>query len=107
MNIKKASQGFAAAGAEPRLGVLMKLVRVGPNGMTVVVLQESLKIPSSTLAHHLRCLSSAGLIVQKKKGRRVVNIANFIQLRELADFFLDQCCADSDVDQIRVGQVCC
>ena len=98
MNIESASKGFAAAGAMPRLGVLVKLVRMGPQGMTVGALQESLEIPASTLAHHLRYLLDAGLIEQKKIGRQVINVANFEQLQALADFFLDQCCVDSDME---------
>ncbi len=98
MDIEKVSQGFAAAGAKPRLSVLMKLVRTGHEGMTVGELQRSLNVPPSTLAHHLRYLLDADLIEQKRLGRKVINVANFRQLRALAEFFLNECCADSDID---------
>ena len=98
MNIEQASSGFAAVGAVPRLSVLLKLVRVGPKGMAVGELQNALDIPASTLAHHLRYLQEAELIDQKKVGRQVLNVANFKRLKQLADFFLEQCCAESEDD---------
>ena len=94
MNLEQASSGFAAAGSPPRLEVLLKLVRMGPDGMTVGELQAALDMPASTLAHHLRMLSDAELIEQHKQGRQVVNRAKFDVIRSLADYLLEECCAD-------------
>ena len=47
--IEEAAQGFAAAGSEPRLAVLLALVRAGEGGLTVGEIQERLAIPASTL----------------------------------------------------------
>jgi ArsR family transcriptional regulator, arsenate/arsenite/antimonite-responsive transcriptional repressor len=96
VNIQKASQGFAAAGAEPRLAVLKKLVRAGPEGLGVGELQKKLSMPASTLAHHLRTLVDGGLIQQIKDGRQVRNIARFEQIHALAKFLLSECCIDAD-----------
>jgi ArsR family transcriptional regulator len=99
MNFDQASQGFAAAGAASRLAVLKKLVRTGPDGMTVGTLQKKLNMPASTLAHHLKHLSDSGLIEQKKIGREVINIARFNQIKALANFLLSECCVDSETQE--------
>jgi len=92
--LEEAAQGFAAAGSEPRLEVLLTLVRAGYDGLSVGDIQERMAIPPSTLAHHLRFLAAAGLIVQEKQGRTVINRANFDHIEALAGFLLRECCAD-------------
>ena len=99
MNIVKASQGFAAAGAVPRLTILKRLVRAGRGGLTVGALQNAVKVPPSTLAHHLRYLVDGGLIEQKKMGRQVINIANFDRIKALAEFLMSECCVDSEIEE--------
>lgn len=99
MNVVKASQGFAAAGAVPRLTVLKRLVGAGRSGLTVGALQKVVNVPPSTLAHHLRYLADGGLIEQKKNGRQVINVANFVRIKALADFLLSECCVDSETEE--------
>jgi DNA-binding transcriptional ArsR family regulator len=89
-----AAQGFAAAGSTARLLVLRALVRAGPGGLPVSEIQERLGIPASTLAHHLRCLAAAGLILQERSGRQLLSRANYERISALADFLLYACCAD-------------
>lgn len=92
--IEEAAQGFAAAGSEPRLAVLLALVRAGEGGLTVGEIQERLAIPASTLAHHLKFLSAAGLVEQEKQGRSIVNRAAYDRLQALATFLLEACCSE-------------
>lgn len=94
VSIEEAAQGFAAAGSEPRLEVLLSLVRAGPDGLTVGEIQERLGMPASTLAHHLRFLAAGGLITQEKNGRAVHNRAAYESIEALAGFLLRECCAD-------------
>lgn len=94
--IEEAANGFAAAGSEPRLEVLLTLVRAGPNGLTVGEIIERVGLPASTLAHHLRFLGAGGLIDQHKQGRVVINRANYQKIEELAAFLLQECCADTN-----------
>lgn len=91
-----AAQGFAAMGSESRLVVLRSLVKAGDGGLLVGDIQERTGIPASTLAHHLKFLTSAGLIVQEKRGRSIINRANYSHLQELAAFILEECCADQE-----------
>jgi len=95
MDIERAAQGFAAIGSEPRLEVLLALVKAGPEGLTVGDIQARSGMAASTLAHHLRFLASGGLISQEKQGRSVINRAEFDHLEELGAYLLRECCADS------------
>lgn len=77
MDLVTAAQGFSAMGSESRLEVLQSLVRAGDKGLLVGDIQQRTGIPGSTLAHHLKFLTSADLIVQNKQGRTIVNQANY------------------------------
>ncbi len=98
MEIVEAAQGFSAMGSEARLDVLRLLVRAGEKGLPVGTIQERTAIPGSTLAHHLKFLSAAGLIIQDKQGRTIFNRANYDHLRLLADFILEECCSEQEKD---------
>lgn len=99
MDIETAAQGFAAIGSEPRLDVLLLLVKAGPDGLTVGDIQARTAMPASTLAHHLRFLTAAGLIEQERQGRSVINRARFDHLENLGGYLLKECCADQAQDK--------
>ena len=103
LKLKEAARGFGAAGSEPRLEVLMALVRAGDDGLAVGQIQELLQVPASTLAHHLRSLAAAGLIEQEKLGRAVINRARFEHIEELAGFLLGECCMDAETAKKRTA----
>ena len=94
MDSFKASEGFSAMGAAARLDVLRLLVKAGDGGLLVGELQKNLKIPASTLAHHLKYLALADLIHQEKQGRAIRSRANYDHLSALAAFILNECCLD-------------
>lgn len=96
--IEEAAQGFAAIGSEARLKVLQTLVRAGSAGMSVNDIQACTDMAASTLAHHLRFLSSAGLIEQEKQGRTVISRAAYDHLERLAAYILKECCADEGAE---------
>ncbi len=89
-----AAQGFAAIGSPARLQVLQDLVRAGNNGLMIGEIQNKSQMPASTLAHHLRILTSAKLVTQKKSGRSVANHAAYDHLKALAAYILKECCVD-------------
>lgn len=93
--LEEAAQGFAAIGSEPRLDVLLSLVRAGPEGLAVGEIQDRVDLPASTLAHHLRFLAAAGLIEQEREGRVIRSRAAFERIERLADFLLKECCSES------------
>lgn len=99
-SIEEMAQAFAALGSEARLAVLRTLVRAGPDGLTMSELAERTAIGASTLTHHLRFLTQAGLVGQQKKGRSVIaSAASMERVERLAAFLIEECCADA-------GEIC-
>ena len=98
---KEAAQAYAAVGSESRLSVLLLLVQTGDDGFTVSEIGHQLGIAASTLAHHLRYLVAANMILQEKQGREVRNTANFDHLKELGNYLLLECCKNSNNNIVR------
>ena len=96
MELVFAAEGFSAMGSESRLLVLQTLVKAGPKGLAVGEIQKRTSIPASTLAHHLKFLNAADLVVQEKHGRTIYSRANFQHLESLAEFILKECCLDEE-----------
>ncbi len=103
MQWEEAAQGFAAMGSEARLKVLRCLVRAGETGLTVNQIQSRTGIAPSTLAHHLKFLTGAGVVAQERLGRSVTTRARFDHLRKLAGFILSECCADETQKEANDG----
>lgn len=93
---KDAAKGYAAVGSESRLDVLLLLVQAGERGLSISQIGDQLGFAASTLAHHLRYLVEANMVLQEKQGREVINTANFDYLEELGNFLLLECCKNSD-----------
>lgn len=95
-DILDAAAAFAALGSEQRLSVLRALVRAGRAGLTVGELRERIGLPASTLTHHLKTLSAAGLVDQEKRGREIhCAAARFERVDSLAQFLMRECCIES------------
>lgn len=88
-----ASTALAALGHEARLHIFRLLVSAGPAGLTVGRIGQHVGLAASTLAHHLRTLVDAGLLVQQKQGREVVTSVNFDAMDTLLAFLTEACCA--------------
>ncbi|MBE9476285.1 MAG: helix-turn-helix transcriptional regulator [Proteobacteria bacterium] len=97
LSLEHAATAFAALGSEQRLGVLQILVRAGPDGLSMGELGERSGVTGSTLTHHLKFLTAAGLVVQAKQGRSIICAAVSYDMAEaLSKFLLHNCCADTD-----------
>ncbi len=83
---------LAALGHPARLDLFRLLVRAGPKGLLVGEIGAHLDMPLSTLAHHLRSLKQAGLVVQTRQGREVETRANTEAMRDIVDFLMSECC---------------
>ena len=101
---------LAALGHEARLAIYRLLVRAGDEGLAVHQVQERVGgMPRSTLAHHLQALVRAGLVVQRKTGAEVVNVAAFDHMRALIGYLTEACCVDmcvvpiEDVQGVSMG----
>ena len=95
MDVDGAAQGFSAMGSGARLQVLRVLVRAGEDGLAVGEIQVRTRIAPSTLNHHLRSLTDAGLVVQERIGRTIFSRADYQRLEALAGFILNECCVDA------------
>ena len=94
MKIDDAAARLEALGNATRLRIYRALVRAGVSGMPVGRLQERLKIPASTLSHHVKGLVSVGLISQVREGTTLVCHAEYDTMRGLVDFLVAECCAE-------------
>jgi DNA-binding transcriptional ArsR family regulator len=94
MKIDDAAARLEALGNPTRLKIYRALVRAGRLGMPVGRLQEKLRIPASTLSHHVKTLVSVGLISQVRDGTTLLCHAEYDVMRGLVDFLVAECCAD-------------
>lgn len=93
MEIKAATQGFAALGQEVRLEAMRLLIACGPEGLSAGELAERLGLPGSTTSFHLTSLERAGLIASARQGRQIIYKADLGGLRDLVLFLTAACCA--------------
>ena len=86
------ARSLAALGHDARLGIYRLLVKSGDAGLTVGDLGAHMGLPASTLAHHMRTLVDAGLVIQTKNGREIMNHADYDQMNHIVDFLTSECC---------------
>jgi ArsR family transcriptional regulator, arsenate/arsenite/antimonite-responsive transcriptional repressor / arsenate reductase (thioredoxin) len=93
MNEKSASYAdvFAALGSEARLEAMRLLLAAYPKGMTVGDLQSRLKIPNSTLSHHLEKLRAEGLVVVARDRQFLWYSANLEVVESVLTFLYNGC----------------
>ncbi|GLQ06906.1 ArsR/SmtB family transcription factor [Sneathiella chinensis] len=87
------AKALAALGHDSRLAIYRLLVQAGDQGLNVGEIGTHLKIPPSTLAHHLGTLVSAGLVLQDRRGREIYNRADYHAMRKVTGFLTENCCA--------------
>jgi ArsR family transcriptional regulator, arsenate/arsenite/antimonite-responsive transcriptional repressor len=88
-----AADALAALGNRTRLRIFKLLVRAGPEGANISTLQGLLRIPPTTLAHHVASLAQANLMRQERRGREVICTANYKALFGVLEYVKDECCA--------------
>lgn len=93
-DLTRAASAFAALGSEQRLSILRRLVKAGPDGLPIGVLGEEVGIAGSVLTHHLKHLASAGLVEQRRDGRRILCSVDFRAVESLSTYLILECCAD-------------
>lgn len=82
---------FAALGSEPRLDIMRLLFAVYPKGMTVGDLQAQLKIPNSTLSHHLEKLRVEDLVTVQRDRQFLWYCVNVAAIEALLTFLYNGC----------------
>lgn len=95
LSVERAASTFAALGSEQRLGVLNTLVRAGPDGLSIGELGKRSGVTGSTLTHHMKILTQAGLVSQIRQGRSIIcAAAAYDEMKSLSRYLLSECCAD-------------
>jgi len=82
---------FAALGSEQRLEIVRLLIRSGPEGLPVGEIQSTLKIPNSTLSHHLEKLRLEGLVDSRKDRQWIWHTVNLETIGKLISFLCARC----------------
>jgi DNA-binding transcriptional ArsR family regulator len=95
MKLNDAALGLEALGNATRLKIYRLLVRAGDPGLSVGQLQEKLKIPGSTLSHHLKTLVTVGLVTQRRESTTLICQTNYPLMRDLVGFLLAECCTEA------------
>jgi ArsR family transcriptional regulator len=83
---------LTAMGAEPRLRIMRLLLAAHPTGMVVGEIGGELRLPGSSLSHHLDKLRTAGLVLVKRESTFLRYTANTEALRQLLGFLYAECC---------------
>ena len=86
------AHSLAALGHETRLAIFRLLVRAGEEGLNVGEIGQHLDMAASTLAHHLKTLVDAGLVIQERQGRQIVNRVDYDAMRGTVSFLTAECC---------------
>jgi DNA-binding transcriptional ArsR family regulator len=94
MDIEIIAKALKELGHPTRLAIFKRLVKSGEQGIAVGVVQEELKVPGSTLSHHISSLASAGLIKQRREGRVLYCVVEYEKLLSVIAFLQDECCID-------------
>lgn len=89
----RTARALAALGHDARLSIFRLLVKAGERGLRVGDIGAHLGLAPSTLAHHLSTLVDAGLVVQEKKGREVLNRADYPAIHQVVSFLTSECCS--------------
>lgn len=113
MEEKQAIQALSALAQDSRLHVFRLLVRHGLRGMPAGRIAEELQIPAATLSFHLKELSRAGLVLDRRDGRSIIYSLNIDGMRSLLAFLLEDCCGgrpelcQPEFDAENSGSACC
>lgn len=95
MKTPAALASLAALSHESRLAAYRRLVRAGPDGLSVGELRDHLGLPPATLTAHLNVLRAAGLVGDEREGRVIRVRANYRQMDALVEYLTENCCADA------------
>ena len=105
--MNKRVEQFSALGQEDRLRIFRLLVRAGLQGKCVDEVKRALKMPGSTLSHHLDALTRSGLCTARRSGRFIYYAVNWRETSNLIRFLTEDCCADMHTRFEGIEQRCC
>jgi DNA-binding transcriptional ArsR family regulator len=83
---------LSALAHEGRLAVYRLLVAAGPDGLRVGQIAKKMNMPGATLSFHLSQLKHAGLVKAERKGRELIQTADFERMTTLIGYLTENCC---------------
>jgi DNA-binding transcriptional ArsR family regulator len=84
---------LGALGQAARLEIFRCLVRAGPGGGCVDEIKRQVRMPGSTLSHHLDALRQSGLVTSRREGRFIHYAVDWAAAADLIRFLTEDCCA--------------
>jgi ArsR family transcriptional regulator, arsenate/arsenite/antimonite-responsive transcriptional repressor len=81
-----------ALGHPVRLSIVRILVQGGPDGTSAGDIQARVRLPASTLSHHLSRLVDAGLLTTRGEGTFHFYAPDVPALRALTNYLWEDCC---------------
>lgn len=111
--IARSAEQLAALGHPVRLGIVRFVVESGMGGAAAGEIQAHVELAASTLSHHLKRLTDAGLLVARPDATFIYYQADYGALRALTDFLWKDCCKrgkPADASATRSGPAtksCC
>ncbi|HTU61976.1 MAG TPA: metalloregulator ArsR/SmtB family transcription factor [Polyangiales bacterium] len=97
--LERHAEQLSALGHPVRLSILRFVVQGGAEGAAAGEIQAHVKMPGSTLSHHLKRLVDASLLTTRGEGTFHYYAADFTALRALTDYLWEDCC--------KRGKNCC
>lgn len=97
--LERHAEQLSALGHPVRLAILRFVVQSGREGAVAGDIQGHVKLPASTLSHHLKRLADAGLLTMRGEGTFHYYAPDFRALRNLTDYLWEDCC--------KRGSGCC
>ena len=86
------AEQLSALGHPARLAILRFVVQSGEEGAAAGEIQNHVDLPASTLSHHLKRLSSAGLVRTRNEGTFHYYSPEYDALRALTAYLWEDCC---------------
>jgi DNA-binding transcriptional ArsR family regulator len=90
--LERHADQLSALGHPVRLTILRFVVQAGAEGAAAGEIQAHVKLPASTLSHHLKRLLDAELLGSRGEGTFHFYTAKYDSLRGLTDYLWEDCC---------------
>lgn len=94
---------LAALGQAARLEIFRWLVRAGPRGGCVEDIKGHVRMPGSTLSHHLDTLRASGLLTATREGRYIRYAVDWTAAGDLIRFITEDCCRGAVAAALATG----
>ena len=99
-SLERHAEELSALGHPVRLQILRFVVQGGGEGTAAGDIQSHVRLPASTLSHHLKRLVDAGMLTSRAEGTYHYYAPEYAALRKLTSYLWEDCCK-------RGGGSCC